>query len=248
MDVILTTTEQGWFRWANQYVKRQSTGRKSVPMIPGIGARAAKDTIINAVNAAGAGGRLVVSVGHGSFIAGQPADGLCELAPGGMLCLVGRNIRPKHPSPAATVINIFYDVPAFPGQPSDLENDTKNNPSSQRLRDWALYQDIGRTVRNVKPFRVVLLTCRVGGATEFLRKIANDWGVVVGAYTKRVACTEDVFTVPGKAAVTTSYVHLEGEIFPKSTPAGADDNIIASEELPFRPMESVWIGPPLPKP
>jgi hypothetical protein len=165
-----------------------------------------------------------------------------------MLVLAGRNIRPQNPHRGATIINVFYDVPAFPGQPSDLEHDTKNNPGSQRLKDWALYQDIGRAMRRTKPFRIVLLTCRVGNATEFLRKIANDWDVVIGAYTRRVACTEDTYSQPGKRSITTSYVHLEGEVFPKSSPGGADDNAIASEELPYRPSQSVWIGPPLPKP
>jgi hypothetical protein len=248
MDVIFTTTEQGWFRWAGQYVKRQSTGRRAVSIPPGTGAKAARDAIINALNTAGAGGRLVMNVGHGSFIAGQPADGLCELAPGGMLVLVGRNVQPHNPRPGATIVNVFYDVPAFPGQPSDLGHDTKNNPSSQRLKDWALYQDIGKAMRRMKPSRIVLLTCRVGSATEFLRKIANDWGVVIGAYTRRVACTEDTYSQPGQRSVTTSYVHLEGEVYPKSSSGGADDNVIASEELPYRPSQSVWIGPPLPKP
>ena len=248
MDVIFTTTEQGWFRWAGQYVKRQSTGRRAVSIPPATAAKAARDALIKALNTAGAGGRLVISVGHGSFIAGQPADGMCELSPGGTLVLVGRDFRPHNPSPGAAIVNIFYDVPAFPGQPSDLDYDTKNNPGSQRLKDWALYQDIGKAMRSTKPIRVVLLTCRVGSATEFLRKIANDWDVVIGAYTKRVACTPDTYTQPGKKPVTTSYVHLEGEVYPKSSAGGADESAIASEELPYRPSQSVWIGPPLPKP
>jgi hypothetical protein len=248
MDVIFTTTEQGWFRWAGQYVKRQPTGRRTVSIPPGTTAKATRDALINALNTAGAGGRLVISVGHGTFIAGQPADGLCELSPGGKLVLVGRNIQPHNPPPGATIVNVFYDVPAFSGQPSDLDHDTKNNPNSQRLKDWALYQDIAKAVRRTRPFRIVLLTCRVGSATEFLRKIANDWDVVIGAYTRRVACTEDTYSQPGQRSVTTSYVHLEGEVYPKSSSSGGDDNAIASEELPYRPSQSVWIGPPLPRP
>src|SRR5689334_8102595 len=168
MDVILTTTEQGWFRWAGQYVKRQPTARRSISISPGTVAVAAKDTIIKAIKTAGPDGRLVFSVGHGASIDNAPADGLCELAPGGMLTLVGRNNSPAHPHANAVIINVFYDMSANPGQPSDMEYDKKNNPNSQRLKNWQLYQDIARTMRSIKPFRVVLFTCRVGGATEFL--------------------------------------------------------------------------------
>lgn len=248
MDVILTTTEQGWFRWAGQYTKRQPAARRSVSMAPGTSATAAKDTIIKAVNAAGTGGRLIFSVGHGASLDGAPDGGLCELAPGGMLVLTGRGISPAHPRANAVIVDVFYDRPANPGQPSDMEHDRKNNPNSQRLKNWQLYQEIAGAMRSVKPYRVVLYTCRVGGATEFLRKIANDWGVVMGAYTKRVACTEDTYSEPGKRPVTTSYIHLEGEVYPQQTPDGAAANVIAAEEVLYRPNQSVWIGPPLPPP
>lgn len=247
MDVIFTTTEREWFRWSKQYVKRQSTLRRSVEIAPNTGGRVAKDKIINAINMAGPGGRLIISVGHGKSLDNQPADGLCELAPGGMLVLVSHEVRPAKPRPGATIIDVFYDT-RFGGQPSDLENDTKNHPDSQNLKDWILYQEIGSAMRRIRPFRVVFLTCRIGNATEFLRKIANDWGVVINAYTKKVACTEDEFSQPGKRTIITSYVYLEGENFPISAPGGAEANVIASEELPYRPGNSVSIGPPLPKP
>ncbi len=234
MDVVLTTNESMWKRWADQYVKRQPTGRKAVLISGGTTPAAAKDLIIKTLSEAGVGGQLAFSVGHGVALDDAPADGLCELTPGGMITLIGRNNSPAHPKQGAAVINIFYDKSANPGQPSDFEHDTKNDPTSQRLKNWALYQDIAKAMRGSGVTRIVLLTCRIGNATEFLQKVAADWGVKIMAYKKRVACTEDTYTEPGKPTVTTSYVHLEGEIFPKQEPTGAAQNVKASEELPDR--------------
>ena len=73
-----------------------------------------------------------------------------------------------------------------------MDHDLKNNPSSPRLARWRIYEEISRAFKAASVRAVVLLTCRVGSATEFLRKVANDWGVIVRAYRQRVALTEDV--------------------------------------------------------
>jgi hypothetical protein len=234
MDVVLTTNEAMWKRWADQYVKRQPTGRKAVVIADGTTPVAAKDLIISALTSAGVGGQLVFSVGHGVALDDAPADGLCELTPGGMITLVGRNNSPSHPKQGAAIINVFYDKSANPDQASDFEFDTKENPASQRLKNWALYQEIAKAMRTSNVARIVLLTCRLGNATDFLQKIASDWGVKIMAYKKRVACIEGIYTESGKAPVTTSYVYLEGEVFPKSEPTGAAQNVKASEEIPDR--------------
>ena len=239
MDVVLTTSEADWKRWADQYVKRQPTGRKSIVVNVGTAAADAKAAIIDAISKAGAGGQLILSVGHGVSLDDAPADGLCELAPGGMITLVGRNNRPAHPKSNAVIINVFYDQSANPGQPSDFDFDTKNNPNSQRLKDWAFYQDIAKAMRAGGLANVVLLTCRLGNATDFLKKIAADWGIKIIAYTKRVANTVDTYTEPGKPNKLTAYVHLEGEVFPKSEPTGAAQNVKASEEIADRNNISV---------
>ena len=50
---------------------------------------------------------------------------------------------------------------------------------------------------------MIFFTCKVGNATDFLRKMANDWDVVLGAYQKRVACSDHIYSFPGKPSVTT---------------------------------------------
>lgn len=239
MDVVLTTSEADWKLWADQYAKRQPTGRKSIVVTVGTSAAAAKGAIIDAISKAGAGGQLILSVGHGVSLDDAPADGLCELAPGGLITLVGRNNRPAHPKSGAVVINVFYDQSANAGQPSDLEFDTKNNPDSQRLKDWAFYQEIAKAMRGGGLAGVVLLTCRLGNATDFLKKVAADWGVKLIAYTKRVANSVDTYKESGKPDKVTAYVHLEGEVFPKPEPTGAAQNVKASEEIPDRNSISV---------
>ena len=139
-------------------------------------------------------------------------------------------------------VDVFYDVNLLgPPSISDMENDLKNNPQSPRLARWRVYQNISAAFKNAHLREVALLTCRVGNATEFLRKVANDWGLVVRAYRQRVALTEDVTTV-GKKVTRRFFMHLEN-----NPPAGksAADLIIMEEEIPFSPPDTFLVGPPL---
>ena len=149
--MTLITTEQGWFRWAGQYVKRQPVSRSSITITPGAEAAIARDVIIRGIKAAGSGGRLIFSVGHGKSLDGSPGDGLYELFPGRKFYPVGKNILPANPAKDAVIINVFHDVSAHPNQPSDLMHDKTNNPGSQRLKNWALYPEIGAVMRRVLP-------------------------------------------------------------------------------------------------
>ena len=124
---------------------------------------------------------------------------------------------------------------------SDLEFDLQNNPTSQRLAHWRVYQEIANAFKTTKPLEFILLTCKVGNATEFLRKVANDWGVVITAYRQRVVLTEDVVTV-GKRFTHHYYLHLENDP-PLNKPAA--DMVIYEEELPYRPADTFRVGPPL---
>ncbi len=238
MDVIVTTTENPWFGWAKSFVARQPQARTLVKMTPGQSIERTRDILVGAITTAGAGGTVILSVGHGTAVDGSSVDGMCEIAPGGTFKLVGLN--------GVGTVSVFYDVPKFAGQKSDMEFDLANNPNSPRLTKWKVYQSIGAKFKSVRPRRVILLTCRVGNATDFVKKIANDWGVVVGAYRKRIASNEDVVITPGKASKSFFYLFLEGEKYPVLGPNGAEANIIAQQELPYRPGQQILVGPPLP--
>lgn len=235
--IVLSTTESDWLGWAKSYANRQSQGRVVNTMPSGLSISQAKPHIMKAVSDAGTDGVLVLSVGHGTAVNGSSVDGMIEIAPGGRATLVGLN--------GVGTVNVFYNVRIRADQRSDMENDLKDNPSSPRLADFKTYLEIGAHFKATKLHRVIFLTCRVGNATEFIKKIANDWQTVVAAYTKRVAVSRQIFTEPGKAPVTENYCHLEGEIFPATGPNGGDLNAIAKQELPYRPNFQVFVGPPL---
>jgi hypothetical protein len=240
MDVIVTEKANPWFGWAKQWVAAQPQARALVEMSTGQSLEKTRDILINAITKAGADGRIVLSVGHGVAVEGSSVDGMCQLAPGGTFKLVGLNGVEGPDS-----VNVFYDIPKFAGQKSDMESDLANNPNSSRLARWRVYQSIGATFKSIKPYRVVLLTCRVGNATDFIKKIANDWGVVIDAYTKRVASLEDVVTTPGKPQKSFFYLFLQGEKYPDEGPNGAEVNVVAQQQLPYRPSYQMSVGPPL---
>jgi hypothetical protein len=134
---------------------------------------------------------------------------------------------------------VFYDANvAGPPSISDKENDEKYNPGSQRLKNWKIYKEIADGIAKVGLYRVVFLTCKVGNASEMIRKIANDWQVVCFAYTARVV---GWFSSNPKER---AQITLETHPIPKD--ADAETVILSEEELPYFPLETVRIGPPLP--
>lgn len=235
MDVVLSVAAGGWNLWGERFVKRQPLSRVQHLVAASVSAGAAKSAIIRAITAAGAGGRVIMNVGHGAGGGPLlPTEGSFEMAPGGVMRIGGRNV-------ANCYVDVFYDVKSSPVAVSDLEFDLKNNPSSQRLAHWRDYQDIADAFRATRPREMILLTCRVGNATEFLRKVANDWSVVVTAYRQRVALTEDLVTI-GRKSAHHYYLHLEND--PPLAKA-ADELVIHEEELPNRPGDTFRVGPPL---
>jgi hypothetical protein len=235
MDVVLSVTAGGWDKWGERFVKRQPLSRVQHLIPASVTADAAKTAIIRAITAAGTDGRVIMNVGHGAGGGPLlPTEGSFEMAPGGAMRIGGRGV-------ANCYVDVFYDVKSSPVAMSDLEFDLKNNPKSQRLAHWRVYQEIATAFKTTKPRELILLTCRVGNATEFLRKVANDWGIVITAYRQRVALTTDTVTV-GRKSTTHHYLHLENDP-PLTKPAA--DLVIHEEELPNRPADTFRVGPPL---
>ena len=236
--VILSVADGDWNVWGLRFVKRQPLQRLQQTIADGASAATAKAAILGAAGTAGAGGVLIISVGHGGTVEGNPAEGKFELSPGGALTIAGGLLQGRF-------VDVFYDTRKDPKQPSDLENDVKNNPSGRFLANFRVYQDLSAKIKAIGLLRVVLLTCRVGNSTEFLRKVANDWGTVIQAYRKRVAIQDFVGT--GRfVGSTIRLVGLEGSIMTMGSPA----NLIVQqeEEIPFDPPQTFLVGPPPPKP
>lgn len=143
--------------------------------------KAAKQAI-----AAANGGLMILSVGHGVCL--NQDEGALDLAPDTVMRVTGRNSDndPKK------FVTIFYDFkpPSDHGinKLSDKEHDEKNpTPGGiERLRRWGIYQDLCNAFSSGNVAGVLLLTCRIGGATGFLKRLAIQWNKPVFAYKDQV--------------------------------------------------------------
>lgn len=169
-------------------------------------------TVKTAVKVAGVNGTLVFNVGHG--VAGSSSsgtDGWVDLSPNHSFKLGGLNTT-------NTFVNVFYDfaIPR-PGMvaKSDLDNDKQYNPQSEKLKNWMKYQELAQIIKDGKLKKVVFLTCNIGNATDFLRKIALDFDTVCEAFKHKIQLT------PQKNRVR---IHLQTD------PDGKFTNIPENEE------------------
>lgn len=236
--------------WARQFidvfekrpakVKVEMGGTVEGPVMPRAGvmmtsnttADAAIAVIKSAVKLAGENGTLVFNVGHG--VAGDSdADGTVDLAPNTALRLGGLN-NSQDPK---VFVPVFYDFDLDGKGPriSDKSNDEKYNQSSPKLKRWVKYQELCKVIKDGKLRKVIFLTCKVGKSTDFIKKIAIDFNVIVEAYKRRVQLTPQV----SKRV----RIHLEGDM------AGNGTNVPASEEHLFstvvpRSSDIVLVGPP----
>ncbi|HRF63760.1 MAG TPA: hypothetical protein PK708_12860 [Candidatus Competibacter sp.] len=189
-------------------------------------------TVKKAVQQAGVGGTVIFNVGHGATVANSSVDGMVELAPNGKFKLGGLNADPD-----SVFLSVFYDLDPDGSGPnkSQLENDRLFNKGTNRLTHWTHYKNLSDTIKAGQLRKVVFLTCRVGGSTDFLKKIALDWKVIIQAYKRRVVLAPQ----PNRRV----RIHLEGDSPGKLT------NVPASEEHLFSDVvqisDTVLVGPPL---
>ena len=94
------------------------------------------------------------------------------------------------------------------------------------------YAAIGTAIRANNIYRVTFLTCRVGNAIDFIKKISLDWGCLVKAYKRFV-----VYQVVGNNV----RAFLEGDA------PGSGTNVPQGEsQLPQQ--DFVTVGPPIAAP
>lgn len=252
MYVVISVKDGMADVWGTAYVKAQPLARAQVFMPAQPNTKQVIDTIDQALKLANTDGTVIFNVGHGAAAAAQCTNGACplpgrtqpgdptlaegmvDLAPSAALRLGGYHVQ-------NTFIDVFYDFnvagpPAFSDQDNDLKFNQGNADAKKRQANWAVYQTICALFKRTSPYKVVFLTCNVGNATQFLRKIANDWGTVIEAYTSKIELsTQDNGQVR---------VHLERD------PPNTGTNVANSEhELPLATAaNSVRLGPPLPTP
>ena len=188
---IISEVDHGvpsWNGWAQQYVAYDRTSRGNVAIQPAT-VHNTVTAITDATVKAGRSGTVIFNVGHGAQGPDPlryPFEGVLDIAPHNLIRLVGTNQDPSR------FVSVFYDVGpggTMPGKMYDTQlllecKNKKSPPSSQacasarvHMDNWQKYQMIGQTIAQSNIYKVVLLTCRVGGSPEFVHKIANDWNV-----------------------------------------------------------------------
>jgi peptidoglycan hydrolase-like protein with peptidoglycan-binding domain len=212
--VVVTELGNPWFKWATQFSATDPTTRKKVGMAAGATPQAAAATIATAIGQAN-GGIVLLSVGHGGGGGTLLAnEGFFDLAAGGTFRIGGGNsVLPGDLNPGKGKIaqtQVFYDLripnPALKGgfQPSRKDDDEASQSANAKIRlaNWAEYQKVATAFQGGHLQAVILLTCKVGQSTDFLKRVAQQWKTPVLAYKKRVVGQE----VNGKARI-----FLEGE-------------------------------------
>ena len=234
--VLLSVEDGEWNVWGNRFVKRQPLQRVQQTIKPAASSDAAAAAVVSAARTAGAQGVLIISVGHGTQNKPGFDQGTFQLAPNRSMTIAGGVVPGRF-------VNVFYATRSRPDQPSDMENDIKNNPRSQFLANFRAYQKFSAEIKAVGLQRIVLLTCNVGIAEEFMRKVANDWGCVIQGYRRRIGIQKIVGTGRFANDEPIRVVFFDGEAANFNSPA--ELLVFQEEEIPFDRNLIFLVGPPL---
>ncbi len=166
-----------------------------------------------AAQLAGRNGCLIISLGHGGASATDSTVGMVDLLPNRALRVQAFQLRYGGSDEEEGDLAVLSRVATqrvcrgVLGR-YDMDSNTRRPlPPEERLMDYmncrgaraarprqhfqAAYARIGELLRANQVREVVLLTCRVGSATSFVDRMANNWGVSILAYDRRVAANRD---------------------------------------------------------
>jgi hypothetical protein len=159
---------------------------------------------IDAASQAGAGGCIIVSVGHGGMSPeGNPDVGLVDLGPSNSFKVAGRNnwlvgewnqgvqapliIPPNLKDPPYFQTEPFYADPKPKPYHSRKEDDEQSGSEGAKVRlaNWKAYEDICAAFKSQKIGCVALITCVVANAPGMLKKMATQWDAASGRISAR---------------------------------------------------------------
>jgi hypothetical protein len=179
------------------------------------------------ISDAGNGGLLIFAVGHGSITPGYPAMGAFDLADNAAMRIGGKGSN-RDP---AVFQDVFYADPDFPRSEKENDEDTHPDGWQGRLDRWSMYQDLSNTFANGGLAMVVLLTCRIGSSTDFLKKVASQWKTPILAY-------KDFVWYEGL------YPHARAVLQKDIGRPGVGTNVPFSEiSIPISPPDMVVVSP-----
>jgi hypothetical protein len=222
-------------KWAAQFVAADPANRKSAGISGTLGPEQVRDAIVQAARHVTGDHEIVFAVGHGG--ATNMDEGTVDLAP-------QKKLRLARGNKPGIYVDPFYDF-VFPHDGvvpmSDKrfdEGQAAHEPpwsgSHTRLHHWLVYASIGTAMKANHIYRVTFLTCRVGNALDFIKKISIDWGTLVRAYKRFV-----VYQIDGQTGRCRAF--LEGD-----APGSGTNVPLGETQLPQQ--DFVTVGPPLPQP
>lgn len=202
--VVVSEMNAPWLAWAQNFKKTfDPIGAELVTINNGAPISIVANRLKLAASLAGPNGFIILSVGHGG--GGQTGltdeEGFFDLGPQHSFRLGGRNaLMPGDVPPSNQVgpvsrvdVSAFYDfrVPnaslkgGFAPSHKDDDEKSKTAAAKKRLENFSLYEDVSRSFRNLSG--VILLTCKVAGASGFLRRVRQQWGTPIIGYRRRVS-------------------------------------------------------------
>ncbi|MEM6971817.1 MAG: peptidoglycan-binding domain-containing protein [Pseudomonadota bacterium] len=199
--VILCANEPDYFAWA----KRVHSVWKQIGDLTRLHMMNPIETVDSACRkmeraaaAAGPGGTVILSVGHGACrLQGNLTNvGGFDMAPKGCV-VIGANEDHRLRTKTAQV-SVFYDVKltkfsvTMKKQDETLAqgSDAKAAAARERLRDFQRFIDMGKALEKSGIAGIFMLTCRVGLASDFMRMTRKKMRVPLSAYTRSVACSQ----------------------------------------------------------
>jgi len=227
--VVVTEANKPWVDWAGpKQFQLWPFAAPSVTIHTGASLDMAASKLEDAARLVGAGGVIVMSVGHGggaSSGSGRTDEGFFDMAPNGFR-IAGNNAVLTGQGGAGTraQVTVYYDrVPQFGGgaigksRKQEDEDRAKNKdpsisgPAQTRLAHWDRYIKVGKTFQANGLGCIVLLTCKVGLATDFLKRARTQLGVPIGAYRRRVVGNVVDYFENGRLVASRSRIFLEGD-------------------------------------
>ncbi|MBK1717185.1 hypothetical protein [Thiocystis violacea] len=199
--VVISETAQPWSKWADQFVAAEPKARVKVPIPAGQSPANIARVYKHAIALAGAGGTVIISVGHGIPSDVSKDDGMFDLGPLGSFKIGGRNAllvgdQPPSDTPKNKLVfhhtQVFYaDSPPKPYRSRKADDeDSKSTTAQTRLNNWKAYEDISAAFKAQRLYSVIMLTCRIGGASGMIRKVAQQWGTPITGYKRRIVGQE----------------------------------------------------------
>jgi peptidoglycan hydrolase-like protein with peptidoglycan-binding domain len=262
--VIVTEPAPTSVKWAQQVVDFCQKNQSSLPIMPAskvvvpVGNTPAQiaDVYKGVATQAGAGGCIIVSVGHGGASpVGDQDVGMVDLGPSNAFKVAGRNCLlvgeilggKRRPLTIPPTMNnddidffhteVFYADPKPPPSHSRKEDDEANSANDgpkARLANWKAYEDIAAAIKGARVGLVVFMTCVVGKAPGMLRKMASQWGCDILAYKRLIAI--------GEASNRRARAFFEND--PEGTDPNVTSNTPLAEVMPPPSRDAVWIRKP----